>query len=619
MTRNATSGSFPASPFPEVLKVFGELRFHTNGDVLALAFDAQGVLYSIEEPGLLRHWNVRTGRSLQAMQLSDLETLWQFSSDARVVASASDEVSLWEVATGQLVASLPQPSWVAALALRANPVLVATGHDDGVVRLWNAAGMRLLRELGGHDRPISALAFSPDGSRLASAAEDRMICLWEVDSGRELGKLARHTDHIQQLAWHPDGRVLVSAAWDRTARVWDTTTFEPVILLNSHADRVTAMTFNPDGKVLACADSDKTIRLWDPLQGMELRVLEDRGEEIRALAFSADGKVLASSGTDPVIRLWDPQQGRLLSPHDSSALSRHGLAVMAGGSRLVSTGAGGGLRVWETATGKQVFEQTTAPVAEVLASSRDGRWLATGAQDNRVQIWDASTLKPGRVLEGQAGQVAALAFAPNALTLASASASDATVWLWNIQTNEPALIIPVAADGCSVETLAFHPSGGILATGGIDYMSTGGSDGAICVWDASKRERICVFNRGTTSIAFHPTGRWLASAGLDQTVRVWDVEKQQLAFEAAGHADAVTCVAYHPEGLWLVSASEDRTVRIWNASTGEACAVHELDVPVKALAFSPDGRFLYSGNGNTTCYQLDVSLLLADDLPVGRP
>ena len=133
-------------------KVFGEPQLHTDGELLALAFAADGTLWSVEDPGVLRHWNAQTGQQLKWHSLSDLETLWCFSDDTRVLVSASDDLSFWDTSSGQVLTALSQPSWVSALACHPDPAHVATGHDDGSVRFWDASGHQLLHELSGFGR-----------------------------------------------------------------------------------------------------------------------------------------------------------------------------------------------------------------------------------------------------------------------------------------------------------------------------------------------------------------------------------------------------------------------------------------------------------------------------------
>jgi hypothetical protein len=46
-----------AKPTPLVHRVYGEPRFHTDGDIAAVAFAADGTVRSIDEAGVLRHWS----------------------------------------------------------------------------------------------------------------------------------------------------------------------------------------------------------------------------------------------------------------------------------------------------------------------------------------------------------------------------------------------------------------------------------------------------------------------------------------------------------------------------------------------------------------------------------
>src|SRR5262249_54450711 len=135
----AAERNFPGpGAFPQVIRVFGDLRFHTDGDLIALAFTSPDILWSVEEPGVLRQWNMTAGQPLGSHFPSDLEPLWHFGPDPRVLVSGSDEVSLWDMATGHLLATVSPPSWVTAVALWNHPAVLATGHDEGVVRLWDA-------------------------------------------------------------------------------------------------------------------------------------------------------------------------------------------------------------------------------------------------------------------------------------------------------------------------------------------------------------------------------------------------------------------------------------------------------------------------------------------------
>src|SRR5262245_22023785 len=135
--------TLPPSPLPDV-RVFGDPHLHTDGDLVALAFAADGSLWSAEDPGVVRHSHPASGRQPAWHSLSDLDTLWCFSSDARLLASASNDLSVWDVASGNLLSALPQPSWVTALAFHPDATFLASGHDDGRVCYWDAAGQLLV-------------------------------------------------------------------------------------------------------------------------------------------------------------------------------------------------------------------------------------------------------------------------------------------------------------------------------------------------------------------------------------------------------------------------------------------------------------------------------------------
>lgn len=598
-----TSMLTPSRPAAK-LTVFGEPQLHTDGELATLTFAPDGTLWSVEEPGVLRHWSVPNGQQLGWQTLSDMETLWCFSGDARVLASASDDLTLWDASSGQILNAVAQESWVSALAFHPDPTFLATGHDDGVVHCWDLGGLQVLHTLRHHNKAISALAYSSDGSRLAVACEDKSISLWDTKTGKAIGTLQGHTDRIPALAWHPSGQWLVSAGWDTTARVWDVAALAPLILLNAHSGEVTALAFTRDGSLLACADSNLAVHVWDFAAKKALHVLKGPQSEIRSLAISPDGNYLAANG-DCLIHLWHPRTGQSYTGAAPRAGAKTRIAVGPSGSALASNGGGLAARIWNVAAKKLQCNLETQHAVHALAFGPDGRWLA-GAAEKQVLLWDAATGKINVAWEGQAEPITTVALSPDGSTLASAGSLGMAVWLWRVADGEPILVIPDPLDGCTVEALAFHPDGQRLAVAGIDWLATGGSNGAIALWNIPGRYEEAACFDGATALAVHPDGQRLAFATLERSIGIWDFASQQLVDEIYGHDDTVTAVAFSPDGKLLASGSEDHTLRLWNQDGDEVAAV-EIESHITALGFSPDGQYLYTGHANTTCGQVKIS------------
>jgi WD40 repeat protein len=608
----------PETKLSGLVRVFGEARFHTDGEVQALAFAADGALWSIDEPGILRQWN-RSGQEQTYVFLSDLETLWTFSNEARWLASASDDLSLWEIPTGELRLSVAQPSWVTALGFRPDGKLLAGGHDDGMIRLWRVPGGQLVREVAGHRGPLSAVAFSPDGKQLATAGEDRIICLWNLRTGKRLAMLTGHTDRIAALAWAGDR--LASAGWDRTVRIWDLATREPALLLNYHAPQVTALAFSKDGQLLGSADSQDRIFVWDCATArLRCRLGGQRGQ-INCLAFAPDGRSLASAGAERVVRVADLNADPAAAAAPPTII-KDALRPPPSGARLAVSPSGDRLAgihekalcLWEAPSGLTLFQVENVTELSSVAYSADGSVLATGDAAGVIRLCPVAGGRfqsGGLTDESQVEPVTALVFSPEPRLLAAGSSSGGDVLIWDVTEGEPVLLIPDAVDGCSIESLSFHPEGRLLAAAGIDWLATSGSDGAVALWDMHERVQIAVFDGGSKAVAFHPSGKYLATGTLAAGVAVWDVTAQRLVAELTGPEEAANSLVYSPDGLLLAAGGDDCLLCLWSAETHKLLLAMDLRAQIRQVAFSADGCSLFTANGNGTCYELEVRQLLA--------
>eukprot|EP01052_Picozoa_sp_SAG31_P050531 SAG31_NODE_11572_length_1016_cov_4.076336_1_plen_207_part_01 len=76
-------------------------------------------------------------------------------------------------------------------------------------------------------------------------------------------------------------------------------------------------------------------------------------------------------------------------------------------------------------------------------------------------------------------------------------------------------------------------------------------------------------NGSVNSVAFDPSGGTLASGSADHTVKLWDVASGECLRTLEGHSNDVKSVAFDASGGTLASGSADATVKLWDVASGE--------------------------------------------------
>ena len=265
---------------------------------------------------------------------------------------------------------------------------MASGSDDGMVRIWQFADGKLLHTLEGHESSISSVAFSPDGRYVASGDIFGKIFLWDAATGRLVRTIDALTALVLALAFSPDGKMLASGGADRAVRLWNLRTGHLDDTIGRHLGYVLSASFSANGARIATSGSDGQVLVWDvQKKSVSLRISAHRGWAV-GVDFSPDGQQIVSGGSDHRVKLWDAAEGRLL--HE---LSGHASGVMAttfspSGTIVASAGRDRVVRLWDTRTGRSVGRLTGhAGAVTALAFSASGRHLVSGGDDRTARVW----------------------------------------------------------------------------------------------------------------------------------------------------------------------------------------------------------------------------------------
>ncbi len=135
-----------------------------------------------------------------------------FSLDSKNIAAADERgtVSITEIASGQLRATLKHESLVGSIAFSPDDRYVAT-RSGRFAEIWDWKSEKEVRRFP-HEADVAAVSYSSDGTILATAAgNDARV--WDVASGEELARIS-HDQPVTHAVFSPDGKTLATAGDD---------------------------------------------------------------------------------------------------------------------------------------------------------------------------------------------------------------------------------------------------------------------------------------------------------------------------------------------------------------------------------------------------------------------
>ena len=295
-----------------------------------------------------------------------------------------------------------------------------------------------------------ALAFSADGRRLASGSDDGLVRLWNVGTGTLLASLEGHFDRVTALAFGAEDKLLASGSADKTVLVRDVSMSDDtlgqaqVLRTVNHDGAVNVLAFAQDGSWLATGADDTLVRIFEPTGETPPRTLRGNTLSVKGLVFLAKnpGWLLASASDDGTLRVWDSANwdapATVLRGHEGPV---NALARLDGAQpRLVSAGEEGNARVWNVLAPflePQVQARIRQLLTEVGLDDDGSRMIALGNDETTALVVDldaSSTIS----LTGHSQRIVATALNP-AGDVGFTASVDGTARLWDAKTGANAL------------------------------------------------------------------------------------------------------------------------------------------------------------------------------------
>lgn len=155
-----------------------------------------------------------------------------------------------------------------------------------------------------HSKDVNAVSISPNGGIIASGSQDRLVKLWDAANGSLKCICEGHRRGVWNVAFSDVDRIVASGSADATIRIWNVATGNCLRTLQGHVSGVLRCTFISSGTQIASSGADGLVKIWGTRSGECVTTIDGHEDRAWALDKVDDGDILVSGGADGLARMW---------------------------------------------------------------------------------------------------------------------------------------------------------------------------------------------------------------------------------------------------------------------------------------------------------------------------
>ncbi|MDB6073833.1 MAG: hypothetical protein JWO89_1473, partial [Verrucomicrobiaceae bacterium] len=372
-------------------------------------------------------------------------------------------------------------------------------------------------------RPLRAMALSPDEKTVAVAGDEGRISLWSTDTMTNVDGWEAKGGTVHALSWSPDG-LLAAGLDDGSIVLWNTFPARQKERWRAHEGRTSVLQWYQREPVLISGGADGKISVWNT-EGKELHTHQRIGP-VLAMDVQRDSNVVAAI-------LGSPQ--RLIIGKPDQLDDAHEVPLFAEGEALAWQPAGGAMilskhkhavHLWNPVTEKDeiCLMKEKIPRATAFAWSPNSQIMAVGSLDGSLYLnkpWDPND--KCRKLNGHVNQVSGVAWLKHRDRLLSIG-EDGTLRAWDDARRTPEMSIMYAP--CAIAGAAWNPKQDLLAMviGDDEVQVLDGTSRQVLWSHALPRPGNLNTPFSKAALAWSPDGMLLAAGCAGRALTLWKAE-----------------------------------------------------------------------------------------------
>ncbi|XP_067139307.1 periodic tryptophan protein 2 homolog [Centruroides vittatus] len=197
---------------------------------------------------------------------------------------------------------------ISSLAFNCTGDWLAIGCSDlGQLVIWEWQSESFVLKQQNHFNNLNCLSYSPNGQYIATGGEDGKIKVWNVSSGFCFVTFTEHTSGITGITFTNKSTTIVSASLDGTVRLFDLHRYRNFRTCTSpKSNQFVCLAVDPLGEIICAGSKDSfEIFVWSVKNGHLLDILASHEAPISSLSFSPNQSIMISGSLDNTIRIWD--------------------------------------------------------------------------------------------------------------------------------------------------------------------------------------------------------------------------------------------------------------------------------------------------------------------------